>query len=259
MNIDSKKETKKIIDFIQDVCQKTGKQKVVIACSGGIDSSVALALLIQALGVENVFALFLPYKNLNPQGLQLAKQMAGFFRIPDKNVHTIDLGKMVDPAKNILLDDEKDIAVRLGNIMARIRMIAIYDFAKKHDALVCGTENKSEYYLGYYTRFGDEASDFEPIRHLYKTEVYELAKYLQIPKEIIEQKPTAGLWEGQTDEGEMGFSYQEADQVFHRYYGEGKEIGELVQSGLLNTNKIIAFAKKNDYKHHVPYLLTEKD
>ena len=141
----------------------------------------------------------------------------------------------------------------MGNIMARARMIVLFDIAKKHNALVCGTENKSEHLLGYYTRFGDEASDIEPIRHLYKTQIYKLAKYLNVPQEIIEAQPSAGLWKRQTDEGQFGFSYEEGDQVLHLYYDKNLSLKELKKYGFKNTEKIISFSKMNEYKHKVPY------
>ena len=103
--------------------------------------------------------------------------------------------------------------LRRGNIATRMRMILLYDLAKKYQALVLGTENRSEYLLGYYTRFGDEASDLAPIRELYKTQVKQLACYLKIPEKIINKTPTAGMWIGQTDEGEFGFTYKEADGI----------------------------------------------
>ncbi len=143
--------------------------------------------------------------------------------------------------------------VRLGNIMTRIRMILLYDLAKKHNALVCGTENRSEYLLGYFTRFGDQASDFEPIQHLYKTQVYELARFLGLPKNIIQKTPTAGLWHGQTDEGEFGFTYKEADIVLSYYYDKKLKLEEIKSMGFKNAEKIIAYSLKNAYKHHAPY------
>ena len=143
--------------------------------------------------------------------------------------------------------------VRLGNIMARVRMIILFDLDKKQKGLVCGTENKSEALLGYFTRFGDEASDIEPIQHLYKTQVYELAKYLGVPKEIIEKPPSANLWESQTDEGEFGFTYKEADQVLFHYYDKKLKLEEIKSKGFVNADKIINFSLKNTYKHHTPY------
>ena len=137
--------------------------------------------------------------------------------------------------------------------MARIRMIFLYDLAKKHNALVCGTENKSEFYLGYFTRFGDEASDFEPIRHLYKTQIYQLADYLNLPKKIVSQSPTAGLWIGQTDEKDFGFSYQEADMVLNLYLDQKKSLEEITSKNFPHGKKIIARVSKNSFKHLSPY------
>ena len=159
------------------------------------------------------------------------------------------------PIKSGMTNNDSIDKVRLGNIMARIRMIIIYDLAKKHNALVAGTENQSEYLLGYFTRFGDQASDFEPIQHLYKTQVYQLAKFLGVPKNIIEKEPTAGLWNGQTDEGEFGFTYQEADQVLYLYYDKKLKLEKIKKKGFRNAEKIIKFSLKNSYKHHAPYSL----
>ena len=129
------------------------------------------------------------------------------------------------------------------------------DNAKKLNALVCGTENRTEHLLGYFTRFGDEASDIEPIQHIYKMHIFELGEYLRIPNNIIDVKPTAGLWEGQTDEGEFGFSYTEADEALSKFYDEKKTVEEIEKEGLRNAGKVIEFAKKNGFKHEVPYTL----
>ena len=139
--------------------------------------------------------------------------------------------------------------------MARVRMIALYDYAKEIDGLVCGTENKSEFLLGYFTRFGDGASDFEPIQHLYKTQVYEVATKLGVPDKIIKRMPSANLWENQTDEEELGFSYKEADEVLYLYFDKGMKIEEILVKSSKNAGKIIDFANRNSYKHHVPYLI----
>jgi len=139
--------------------------------------------------------------------------------------------------------------------MARTRMIILFDQAKRHEALVCGTENKSEHLLGYFTRFGDSASDIEPITHLYKTQVYQLAKYLKIPEEIIQTQPTAGLWENQTDEGEFGFTYEEADQVLYLFHDRNKSLNEIINLGFKNTEKIIKRVKQNEFKRKTPYTI----
>jgi NAD+ synthase len=134
-------------------------------------------------------------------------------------------------------------------------MIILYDIAKKENALVCGTENRSESLLGYCTRFGDEASDIEPIRHLYKTQVYELAKYLNIPQSVIQKMPSANLWEGQTDESQFDFTYVEADQVLSLYFDKKLSVEEIQKQGFKNAGKIIEFTRKNFFKHKVPYAL----
>ena len=139
--------------------------------------------------------------------------------------------------------------------MARVRMIILFDLAKKYGSLVCGTENKSEKLLGYFTRFGDSASDIEPLSHLYKTQVYQLAKYLKVPEKIINQVPTAGLWTGQTDEDEFGFTYQEADQVLHQYFDKKKSAGQIKKLGFKNTDKIIKRIVDNQFKFQTPYSL----
>jgi NAD+ synthase len=149
----------------------------------------------------------------------------------------------------------KDFQLRLGNIMARIRMTALYDLAKEHNGLVCGTENKSEFLLGYFTRHGDEASDFEPIRHLYKTQIYELGKHLNVPESIINLHPTAGLWDGQTDEGDFGFSYQEADLILNLYFDKKMALSKLTTKSYPNFKKIIQRINRGSFKHHSPYVI----
>ena len=143
-----------------------------------------------------------------------------------------------------------DDQLRLGNIMARVRMIAVYDLAKKLDALVCGTENKSEKYLGYFTRFGDEASDIEPIQHLYKTQIRQLVEYLKMPQTFLEKPPSAGLWQDQTDEKELGFSYEEADKALAEIID-----GEQTGADAAIKTKVQARVKSQHFKHEVPYKL----
>ncbi len=251
-------EVNRIGEFLRQTLKKTGLTKVVIGLSGGIDSSTALALAVSALGKENVHVLLLPYKDTHPQSLQNAHNVLKFFQIPKSQVEKIDIGYAVDALAKSLNSNETD-PVRLGNIMARVRMIILFDRAKKLNALVLGTENRSEYLLGYFTRGGDELSDIEPIQHLYKTQVYELARDLDLPAQVIEQKPTAGLWQGQTDEGEFGFSYKEADQVLYAYFDRKMSIDDIKQQGFANAEKIISYAEKNKYKHTVPYVLEDAE
>lgn len=249
--IDSKTEKNKISKFIKKTLQKQGFGKVVLGLSGGIDSTTNLYLLKEALPVENIFVLHLPYFD---SSFIRIKQIVKDVKISEKNFFIFPIKKPVDEMIKLLKIDQKD-RIRIGNVMVRTRMIALYDFAKKYQALVCGTENKSEHLLGYFTRFGDEASDFEPIRHLYKTQVYKLAGYLKVPKGIIKLKPTAGLWQNQTDEDEFGFSYKEADKVLYWYFDQKLSIEKIKAKGFQNAEKIINFALKNQFKHQTPYSL----
>ncbi len=239
----------KLSSFFKNAFAQAGFSRAVIGLSGGVDSSVSCALAVTALGKENVYPLLLPYGKLNPT--HDAEQVAAFLKIPKRNVGIIDIGPFVDP---IISTDPSMDDVRRGNIMARVRMILLFDYAKKHNALVVGTENKTEHLLGYFTRFGDEASDIEPLRNLYKTQVYELAKQLKIPDPIITKAPTAGLWQGQTDEKEFGFTYKEADEILTLLVDGKKSIEEVVAAGFPKdiVQKVYDRMIANDFKHYLP-------
>jgi NAD+ synthase len=202
------------IRFIKSSFQKEGCTEAIIGVSGGVDSAVSLTLAVRALGAAHVHPVILPYGALNSEEAKDAIAFIQSLHIPRKNIHCVDIQPMVDAV--VAYDNHMDDG-RRGNVMARMRMVILYDLSKKLNALVVGTENRTEHLLGYYTRFGDEASDIEPIRHLFKTHVYLLALYLRIPEKILSKPPTAGLWKGQTDEGEFGFTYQEADEILSLY------------------------------------------
>lgn len=236
ININPTKEIKKIVHFLKTTFRKQHIPNAVIGLSGGIDSTVSYYLLKKALPIKNIYPVHLPYDHSPP--------------FVPKNIPVISIKKPVDELKKLLKANEK---IRLGNIMARVRMIILFDLSKKHNALVCGTENRSEHLLGYFTRFGDAASDIEPIAHLYKTQVYQLAKYLGVPQKIIAQKPTAGLWSGQTDEKEFGFTYEEADHVLYLYFEKKLTMSSIHAQGFRNAEKIISFAKKSSFKREAPY------
>ncbi len=240
-----------IIAFLKTSFAKSGFEHAVIAVSGGVDSSTCLALTVRALEKENVYPVLLPYGEMNAQGTKDARMVSSILRIPKANICHMDITPLVDPI--VALDPGMD-RVRRGNVMARVRMIVLFDQAKKRNALVVGTENKSEHLLGYFTRFGDEASDIEPLRNLYKTQVYELAKYLGIPEKILARPPTAGLWEGQTDEGEFGFGYKEADEVLKFLYDEKRTPEALASLGFRKGTivRIQEWIKNNIFKSRLP-------
>ncbi len=247
--INLKQEITSIAEFLKKTFEKTGKKNAVLAWSGGIDSTTSLFLLAKALPIKNITVLHLPFETSHEEEFA---DIAEMLTISPSQFHTVSIRHMVETTKaNLNVEDP----IRLGNVMARMRMIVIYDCAKKLDALVCGTENKTEELLGYFTRFGDAASDIEPIRHLYKAQVYALANELGVPKTFIRRSPSAELWEGQTDEGEFGFTYAEADEILFRYFEQKMSIKEIEQTGFKNAEKIIALVKRNAFKHEVPYSL----
>ncbi len=256
--------------FIKSTYDAQRMTNAVIAISGGIDSALSLALLAKVLPKQNIYPLFLPYNN---QSLEDSRKITKWAQIPQDNIKIINIFKPVNEISKLL--EIKDIEqqeqrLRMGNVMARTRMIIIYDMAKQKQALVCGTENKSEKYLGYFTRFGDEASDIEPLIDLYKTQVRELAQYLNLPDIFLTKDPSAGLWNGQTDEKEFGFSYHQADQVLSRLE---KNYAHLLKTGQFKVDqlatklsfdnidietvkKILARVKSVAFKHQVPYTRT---
>lgn len=252
LTIDPEKEKNKIVSFLKRVFEKQKISKAVIGLSGGIDSGTSFYLLKEVLPPEDIFVTHLyyfePYRDL-------VDALIADARIPPENVKFISIKKPIDAVKKLLSITEESDKVRIGNIAARMRMIVLFDLAKKQTALVCGTENKSENLLGYFTRFGDQASDIEPIAHLYKTQVYQLARYLGVPEDLLKQKPTAGLWQGQTDEGEFGFSYEEADQVLSLHLEKSMDAEAIFKRGFPNAHNILARRSQNLFKSLTPYHL----
>jgi NAD+ synthase len=254
--IDPQQETAKIVSFLKQTFAAQKKDRVVIGISGGIDSAVVLYLLSLSLPRENIIPVHLPFFREEFRQKEMLIKLSG---IPEKNFVTFSIKSAVEEAVRTLglaMNSQDDaMQIRMGNIMVRTRMIFLFDMAKKMNALVCGTENKSERLLGYFTRYGDAASDIEPITHLYKTQVYVLARYLKIPQEIIDTPPSAGLWSGQTDEGQLGFAYAEADQVLYLYFDKKYALEKIMSLGFVNAQKVINHAQTNSFKQNVPYHL----
>lgn len=255
---DPQTKVDELVAFIKHTFEENNKTHAVVAVSGGIDSALSLSLTVMALGAENVTPVLLPYDQQSVEDSELILQHhhiseSQWVKVNIRNaVNTVCEQLQLSPKTK---DPQEKI--RVGNIMARQRMVVVYDTAKSLNALVCGTENKSEHYLGYFTRFGDAASDLEPIASLYKTQVRQLAEFLQLPPQFLTKAPSAGLWEDQTDETEMGFSYEQADQVLHYLIDEAFKPEEIVIEGVSDSTvkKVTSQVAAMRFKLNVPYML----
>ena len=215
-----------LVRFIADAISKFGFTRAVVATSGGIDSALTCALAARALGPDHVLALMLPYRTSNPASRGDAETLAQALGV---ETQVIDVSQAVDGYLEEL--DDPTTPVRRGNVMSRTRMIATYDQSEAFDALVVGTSNKTELLLGYGTLHGDMASAVNPIGDLYKTQVRQLVAALDLPASILEKPPSADLWHGQSDEDELGFTYELADEVLYLLVDEWHTADEIVAGG----------------------------
>jgi NAD+ synthase len=234
--------------FIHSEISRVGFNHAVVNLSGGLDSAVSLVLAAEALGPENVLALRLPYQSSSADSLEHAQMV-----IDQVNCRslTIPITEMVDP----LISREPDMSpVRKGNIMARARMIVAYDQSEAFKGLVVGTGNKTEILLGYTTLYGDSACALNPIGDLYKTQVRQLARAINVPEPIISKPPSADLWAGQTDEGELGFTYEEVDKLLYLLVDQRYRPEECVEAGFDEkfVRKVVEGVRKNQFKRILP-------
>ncbi len=250
--LDYKKAIVRSSNFIKEQLDKAGFKKVIIGLSGGIDSAVTAALCVDAIGSENVRGVMMPYKSSHPDSLNHAIEVAEKLNI---EYEIVDISPMVDSYfENYAKDAD---SLRRGNRMARERMCILFDLSAKYKALVAGTGNRSELFVGYCTQYGDSACAFEPIGHLYKTEIFEIAKALDLPKSVIEKKPTADLWDGQTDEQELGITYANLDNYLRLILDEKKSIDEIVNSSYSKeeVELVMNLIKKSEFKRNMPPVL----
>jgi NAD+ synthase len=216
---------------------KSGCTGIVVGVSGGVDSAVAAAFCCRAVGPERVLGILLPSSVSSLNDLQDAEALCATLGMEHR---TISIEPLLEAFR--AMPGFTSSPYLLGNLMARIRMAVLYYHANRDHRLVCGTSNRSEYLLGYCTKFGDNAADIQPLLHLYKTGVYGMARELGIIEPIIKKVPSAGLWAGQSDEGEIGLSYDEIDASLKYLEANGWMASNPSQE------KVLALVKKNAHK-----------
>jgi NAD+ synthase len=237
-----------LIKFLQNEVYKSSLKNVVLGISGGIDSAVVAVLAKKAFG-ENVLGVMLPSSYSSQSSLDDAMKLCEKFDIKYEKIS-------IAPILDAYFKDKKADNLRIGNFSARARMSVLYDVSARQNALVLGTSNKSELLLGYGTLFGDLASAINPIGDLYKTEIFEFAKYLGVPNEIIQKPPSADLWEGQSDEEDLGFTYAQIDKALEAFVDNRMSEDEMLEN---NFNKdLITLIKnkiyKNQFKRKLPII-----
>lgn len=239
---------KLLVDFIRDEILNAGMERAVIGLSGGVDSAVVAYLSVEALGKENVLNVLLPYRTSSPDSIEDARLMV---KKLGTRSELVDITPMVD---SYLENSPHLTNVRRGNVMARARMIVLYDVSARENALVVGTSNKTESLLGYGTIYGDMACGINPLGDLYKTQAWQLAEAIGVPDHIVRKKPTADLWVGQTDEGELGFSYAEVDQLLYHMIDERRADSELVELGFSRgfISRVRTLVQRNQFKRRPP-------
>lgn len=239
-----------LIDFIQQETTRVGFSRAVVGLSGGIDSALVAFLAAETLGPENVLGIRMPYKSSSAESLEHAQLVIDALGI----VHdTIEITPMVDPLLARFPDMSKG---RAGNIMARQRMIILFDQSVAFNGLVMGTSNKTESLLGYTTVFGDNAAALHPLGDLYKHQVRQLARAMGVPSVIIDKPPSADLWVGQTDEGELGYTYDEADQLLFLLVDKRYSTEDAVAAGFSESfvDQVWKTMQRSQYKRRLPII-----
>jgi len=239
-----------LVSFIRNEVEKIHLHRVVVGLSGGVDSSLSATLAAEALGPKNVLGILMPYHASSPESLAHARMVVEKCSIESL---TIDITPQID-AYFERFPDASDR--RRGNKMARERMTVLYDHSARWEALVLGTSNKTELLLGYGTLYGDMASAINPLGDIYKTQVWGLAGALGVPEVIVQKKASADLWEGQTDEGELGFSYREVDKLLYLMVDERYSREELIQTGFSESfvDQVTDRIMNSQFKRRLPVI-----
>ncbi len=234
--------------FIQECMAAAGRSRGVIGLSGGLDSAVSAWLAARAVGPSRLHALMLPWRGSQSTSLDDALAVAAALDLPHE---VIEITPMVDAYFARYPDASR---LRRANMMARQRMAVLYDQSERLGALVVGTGNRSEALLGYTTLWGDMACAFNPVGDLYKTQVRRLAAHLGVPDQVIAKPPTADLWEGQTDEGELGFTYETADKVLARLVDDGASEEQIAAEGFDEdvVRRVAGMVAASEFKRRMP-------
>ena len=239
-----------LVGFIREEVLKVGLNKVVLGLSGGIDSAIVAVLAAEALGPKSVHACIMPYRTSNPESEAHARLLAEKLGI---DFEVIEITSMVDAYFELFPDADH---TRRGNKMARERMTILYDHSAAYSALVLGTSNKTELLLGYGTLYGDMSSALNPIGDIYKSQVWQLSVEMGVPRVIIDKKPSADLWAGQTDEQELGFTYREVDELLYHMVDLRYSRRELVIHGFAPEFIDLIYAKiqNSHFKRRLPII-----
>lgn len=239
-----------LADFIAGETRKTGHSRVVVGLSGGLDSAVAACLASRALGPENVICALLPYRTSSAESLIDARKVIS--KIGAQSVQ-IEITPMVDAYFSRFPEADP---VRRGNKMARERMSVLYDLSSLHSGLVLGTSNKTELLLGYGTIHGDIASAINPLGDLYKTQVRQLADFLELPEDVRKKAPSADLWPGQSDEAELGFSYERLDRFLYLLVDRRARRETLLEAGFSadQVKILLERVRSSQFKRRLPLI-----
>ncbi|MGB9986597.1 NAD+ synthase [Salarchaeum japonicum] len=235
----------RIHDFLRDRLDAAGADGYVLGVSGGLDSALGARVAADAVGPENALGLILPGAPSSTANMRDARDLCDFLGIPYEED---DIRPAVASIRDGLSGDFDETTV--GNVRARVRMTYCYEAANARNYLVLGADNKSEYELGYFTKYGDGAVDLAPFGDLYKTDLYEFAEYLGLPETFIEKQPTAELWEGQTDEDELGASYEVIDAVLRRYLDRDLTVAEIVADTGIDRDLVERFVSRHESTEH---------
>ena len=246
--MDNQAVYKKLIDGIRDYFTKNNAKKAVVGLSGGIDSSLCAKLVADAIGKENVHGLIMPVMGVSSQeNIADAVELCKLIGMSYSVVH---INRFLEGFEDLEWGQSR---IAKMNSASRIRAVLLYNYSNTHNALVIGTSNKTEILLGYFTKYGDGAVDIEVIGELFKTDERELARFIGIPEKIITKTPTAELYHGQTDEGELGVSYDELDKIL-KLHADGKNSKEIANSGFDKkiVDSVLSRVKSNEHKRNMP-------